>query len=131
MAKATARIFRDDICALCRRLLLREQVHKCELDQAKTEEQQSAVYRRDLIHNFTPVVMQRKAFGWGITTYPEIDGQKWIDNQYLSLAVTQGFVRSGAVCGHPGGMGDQAAAVGLTAQCSPRTRAWFLPIWPC
>jgi O-antigen ligase len=66
-----------------------------ELDQAKTEEQRSAVYRRDLIHNFTPVVMQRKAFGWGITTYPEIDGQKSIDNQYLSLAVTQGFVGLG------------------------------------
>lgn len=63
--------------------------------QAKTQEQQTAIYRRDLIRNFTPTVMERKAFGWGITTYPTINGQKSIDNQYLMLAVTQGFVGLG------------------------------------
>jgi len=66
-----------------------------ELDQAKTEEQRSAIYRRDLVHNYMPVVMERKAFGWGITTFPTMEGQKSIDNQYLMLAVTQGLVGLG------------------------------------
>jgi hypothetical protein len=59
--------------------------------QPLSEEQQSAIYRRDLIHNYVPAVMLRKAFGWGITTYPAIGGQKSIDNEYLVVAVTQGL----------------------------------------
>ena len=38
---------------------------------------------------------ERKAFGWGITTYPAMNGQTSIDNEYLRLAVTQGFVGLG------------------------------------
>jgi len=59
--------------------------------QAGSEEKQSAMYRRQLLTNYLPVVLDRKAFGWGITTYPKVSGQQSIDNQYLLLAVTQGF----------------------------------------
>jgi len=59
--------------------------------QVSNEEQRNAIYRRELIGNYMPIVMQRKAFGWGVLTYPKIDGQDSIDNQYLLLAVTQGF----------------------------------------
>jgi len=61
------------------------------ISQASTEEQRNAIYRRQLLTNYTPLVMERKAFGWGITTLPAINGQVSIDNQYLMLAVTEGF----------------------------------------
>jgi O-antigen ligase len=63
--------------------------------QAVDDEQRNAVYRRELLNSYTPIVMQRKAFGWGITTYPAMNGQTSIDNEYLRLAVTQGFVGLG------------------------------------
>jgi O-Antigen ligase len=74
-------------------------------DQVTSEGQQNAIYRRNLIRNFIPVVMQRKAFGWGITTHPTANGQDSVDNEYLLLSVTQGFTGLGlflaiaAACG--------------------------------
>jgi O-Antigen ligase len=61
------------------------------ISQASTEEQRNAIYRRQLLTNYTPLVMERKAFGWGVTTLPAVNGQVSIDNQYLMLAVTEGF----------------------------------------
>lgn len=66
-----------------------------DLSQASNEEQRNAIYRRELLVNYTPIVKQRKLFGWGITTYPNVNGQTSIDNQYLLLAVTQGFLGLG------------------------------------
>ena len=63
--------------------------------QGLSEEQQTAIYRRDLVHNYMPAVKIRKLFGWGITTYPAMGGQKSIDNEFLLLAVTQGLVGLG------------------------------------
>jgi O-antigen ligase len=63
-----------------------------DLAMASSEEQRSAIYRRELLTNYAPVVAQRPAFGWGITTFPAVMGQYSIDNEYLLLAVTQGFV---------------------------------------
>jgi O-antigen ligase len=62
-----------------------------DMNLAKTEDQRSAVYRRQLLTAYAPIVAERKAFGWGITNYPAVPGQKSIDNEYLLLAVTQGF----------------------------------------
>jgi O-antigen ligase len=59
--------------------------------QASTEEQRNAIYRRQLLTNYAPMVMERKVFGWGITTMPAVNGQVSIDNEYLMLAVTEGF----------------------------------------
>lgn len=61
------------------------------ISQASSEEQRNAIYRRQLLTNYTPLVMERKAFGWGVTTLPAVNGQVSIDNQYLMLAVTEGF----------------------------------------
>lgn len=61
------------------------------MSQASTVEQRDAIYRRQLLTNYTPIVMERKAFGWGITTAPAVNGQVSIDNEYLTLAVTEGF----------------------------------------
>jgi O-antigen ligase len=66
-----------------------------DMNQASNEEQRNAIYRRQLLENYFPLVRERKAFGWGVTDYPKINGQISIDNQYLLLAVTQGFVGLG------------------------------------
>jgi hypothetical protein len=66
-----------------------------ELSRASDEEQRDAIYRRDLLKNYAPIVMQHKAFGWGISAHPDVSGQKSIDNDYLMLAVTQGFTGLG------------------------------------
>jgi hypothetical protein len=65
------------------------------ITQASNVEQQDAIYRRDLLTNYIPIVKERKAFGWGVITYPKVDGQVSIDNEYLLLAVTQGLVGLG------------------------------------
>jgi O-antigen ligase len=62
-----------------------------DISQASNEEQRDAIYRRDLLKNYLPLVMEHKAFGWGVSNYPAANGQKSIDNQFLMLAVTQGF----------------------------------------
>jgi O-antigen ligase len=62
---------------------------------AVDDEQRNAIYRRELLDSYKPIVKERKAFGWGITTYPAMNGQTSIDNEYLRLAVTQGFVGLG------------------------------------
>jgi O-antigen ligase len=59
--------------------------------QAKTLEQQDAIYRRELLNNYIPIIRERPLLGWGITDYPVMHGQFSIDNEYLLLAVTQGF----------------------------------------
>lgn len=62
---------------------------------AKNLEQQNAIYRRELIGHYIPVVLKQPLLGWGTTDYPKIAGQTSIDNEYLLLAVTQGFVGLG------------------------------------
>ena len=89
-----------------------------ELSQASDEEQRDAIYRRDLLRNYTPVIMERKAFGWGISAHPEVNGQISIDNEYLMLALTQGFT----------GLGLFLAVVAGTAARLFRLVGW--PLWP-
>lgn len=59
--------------------------------KAHDEEQENAIYRRELLNNYLPLVWQKPLTGWGITQYPSVGGQKSIDNQYLLLAVTEGL----------------------------------------
>jgi len=66
-----------------------------DINHARTEEQRNAVYRRELIDAFVPLVKQRPAFGWGITTLPTMHGQKSVDNQYLLVAAAQGLTGLG------------------------------------
>jgi O-antigen ligase len=68
-----------------------------EVDRAEAvnDEQRNAIYRRELLNSYKPIIKERMAFGWGITTYPSMNGQTSIDNEYLMLAVTQGFLGLG------------------------------------
>ena len=56
-----------------------------------TQDQQNAVYRRDLLINYLPVVKQGGLYGFG-SAFPRIDGQGSIDNFYLLTALQTGYV---------------------------------------
>jgi hypothetical protein len=66
-----------------------------DLNHATTEAQRDVVYRRMLVRTYMPLIKARKAFGWGDTTLPILNGQKSIDNQYLLLAAAQGLTGLG------------------------------------
>ena len=59
-------------------------------EHAQTMEQENAIYRRELIGNYMPLVLEKPLTGWGVSFYPSVQGQKSIDNEYLFLAVIQG-----------------------------------------
>jgi len=65
------------------------------IGQAASVEQRNAIYRRQLLANYAPLVIEHPAFGWGVTTFPAVNGQKSIDNQFLMLAVEEGFAGLG------------------------------------
>jgi len=54
-------------------------------------EQQDAVYRRQLIDNYTPVVEAGGFWGWG-SNFPVVKNQYSIDNEYLLLGITRGYL---------------------------------------
>jgi hypothetical protein len=57
-------------------------------------DQENAQYRRMLVINYTPVVKRGGMLGYGIHFHP-VDGQVSIDNEYLNLALTQGYLGLG------------------------------------
>jgi hypothetical protein len=56
-----------------------------------TEEQETAQYRSQLIDNYIPVAKEGGAWGWG-SDFPRQHGQGSIDNEFLFVALTQGWV---------------------------------------
>jgi O-antigen ligase len=58
---------------------------------AATQDQENAMYRRELIANYTPVVEKGGLLGHGLL-FPSIDGQRSIDNEYLNVALQQGYL---------------------------------------
>ena len=56
-----------------------------------SSEQENAQYRTQLLDNYIPVAQQGGPWGWG-QDFPRIGGQGSIDNEYLFLALTQGWV---------------------------------------
>ncbi len=57
----------------------------------QTQEQENAVYRRELIPNYLPVIDRGGLLGWS-RFFPRVDGQGSIDNEYLEIALTQGYL---------------------------------------
>jgi len=66
-----------------------------EISQATSLEQEDAIYRKQLLRSYLPLVAKRMAFGYGVTNLPTINGQKSIDNEFLWLAATQGLTGLG------------------------------------
>jgi hypothetical protein len=61
---------------------------------AATQDQENAIYRRELIQNYTPVVETGGLLGHGLL-FPSVEGQRSIDNQYLNIALQQGYLGLG------------------------------------
>jgi hypothetical protein len=57
---------------------------------AMTEEQSSAVYRKQLLKNYEPIVEAGGWLGWGSLSRPQAAGQDSIDNDYMLLQLSQG-----------------------------------------
>ncbi len=60
--------------------------------EAKNEDQENAAYRKEMLDNYFEVVAQRYWFGWGRFTFPVVNGQSSIDNEYLFIALTAGMM---------------------------------------
>lgn len=57
-------------------------------------DQENAQYRRMLVINYLPVVKRGGVLGYGLH-FPTVSGQVSIDNEYLNLALTQGYLGLG------------------------------------
>ena len=64
---------------------------------ATSSEQETAQYREHLIDNYLPVAKQGGPWGWG-SVFPRAPGQGSIDNEYLFIGITQGWVGLLAFC---------------------------------
>jgi O-antigen ligase len=58
---------------------------------AKTQDQENAAYRKEMLDNYIEVIKERPVWGYGRYTYPIVKGQKSIDNEYLFIAITAGM----------------------------------------
>ena len=63
--------------------------------EAKTVDQENAAYRKEMLDNYFIVIEKKPYWGYGRYTYPIINRQKSIDNEYLFIALTTGLVTLG------------------------------------
>jgi hypothetical protein len=63
-----------------------------DLSSATTLEQQNAIYRAHLYEAYEKIMKQGGMLGWGESDYPKAVGLDSIDNEYLFLAVTHGYL---------------------------------------
>lgn len=59
-------------------------------DQATDEAQTSAIYRKELIVNYAPILEAGGWLGWGSLNPPLVIGQSSIDNGYMLVQLAQG-----------------------------------------
>jgi hypothetical protein len=59
---------------------------------AKSDSQETAAYRYELIQKYLDIAEEKSGLGWGRSTWPKVDGMKSIDNYYLLLALMHGMI---------------------------------------
>jgi hypothetical protein len=64
-------------------------------EKAKTQSQETAAYRKELLDKYTAIAMQKMWLGWGMDHWPKIGGMPSIDNYYLLLTLRHGVISSG------------------------------------
>lgn len=62
---------------------------------AKTQDQENAAYRKEMLDNYIEIIKEEPVWGWGRYTFPVVEGQKSIDNEYLFIAITAGMMNLG------------------------------------
>lgn len=55
-----------------------------------TLSQETALYRKVLLEKYAAIALDHAWFGWGLTTWPKIEGMASIDNYYLLLSLMHG-----------------------------------------
>jgi len=58
---------------------------------ALTKDQENAAYRKEMLDNYFEVIMDKPYWGYGRYTFPVIERQVSIDNEYLFIALTEGL----------------------------------------
>ena len=58
--------------------------------QAKSDSQETAAYRKELIDKYMDIAFQHSWLGWGRNGWPKVGGMPSIDNYYLLLALQHG-----------------------------------------
>jgi len=58
---------------------------------AKTRDQENAAYRKEMLDNYIEIIKEKPYWGYGRYTFPVVNGQKSIDNEYLFIAITSGM----------------------------------------
>lgn len=59
---------------------------------AKSDNQETAAYRLELVTNYMDIAKQQAVWGWGLTKWPKVPGQPSIDNYYLLLFLMHGLI---------------------------------------
>jgi hypothetical protein len=89
-------------------------------------EQETAQYRQQLLTNYIPVAREGGAWGWG-QEFPRVGSQGSIDNEFLFVALTQGWVGLLAFCLIAGeSMLHMLASAILAPEKSDRYFAWSM-----
>jgi hypothetical protein len=58
----------------------------------RSEEQRNAIYRAELWTNYAPIVARNPLWGWGESDFPKVPAQPSIDDEYLLILVTRGYL---------------------------------------
>ena len=59
--------------------------------QSVDEAQSSAIYRKELLENYAPIIAAGGFLGWGVESFPRVGGQVSVDNNYLILQLAHGL----------------------------------------
>ncbi len=59
---------------------------------ARTQSQETAAYRKELIDKYVAIAAERSTWGYGRNGWPRVDGMPSIDNYYLLLALMHGLI---------------------------------------
>jgi hypothetical protein len=59
-------------------------------DKAADEAQTSAIYRKQLVEYYAPILEEGGWLGWGTLSHPSVPGLSSIDNDYMLVQLSQG-----------------------------------------
>jgi hypothetical protein len=57
-----------------------------------TMNQESAIYRKELMEKYTDIAIEHLPLGWGRSTWPKVSGMPSIDNYFLLLTLMHGLI---------------------------------------
>jgi len=65
---------------------------------ADSQLERTAIYRANLINAYVEFMEEKFWFGWGAITWPRASSMGSIDNQYLFILITHGFIALSLLC---------------------------------